>query len=151
VLVIAVGNSFRGDDGLGLELAARLRALQVPGLTVVEALGDVGLIDAWAGEERVVLVDAVQSGAAPGTVIRLDATTTRLPREWFHLSSHQVGVADAVELARTLHKLPRRLTFIGVEAQRFDEGAPLTTAVAGAIDEAVSLIQAESRVALRRE
>ena len=143
MLVLAIGNVFRGDDGAGLELAGCVRARNLPRVTVVEALGGVGLIDEWAGHDSVILLDAVQSGAAPGTVIRRDLLAAPLPREWFRLSSHQLGVADAVELARTLHRLPSRLVFIGIEGERFDGGVGLSPRVAAALGRASALIERE--------
>ena len=145
-LVIAIGNVFRGDDGVGPELAGRVRALDLPRVAVVEALGDVGLIDAWTGHDRVILLDAVQSGAAPGTLIRRDLGAAPLPRDWFGLSSHQLGVADAVELARTMRQLPKRLVFVGIEGERFDSGVGLTPRVAAALDEAARLVAREAGV-----
>jgi hydrogenase maturation protease len=142
-LVIAVGNVFRGDDGVGPELAGRVRALDLPRAVVVEALGDVGLIDAWTGHDSVILLDAVHSGAAPGTVIRRDLVAAPLPRDWFRLSSHQLGVADAIELARTMRRLPERFVFVGIEGERFDSGVGLSPCVAAALDEATRLVAAE--------
>ena len=143
-LVIAVGNVFRGDDGVGPELAARVRALDLPRVAVVEALGDVGLIDAWTGYDRVILLDAVHSGAAAGMVIRRDLNAAPLPRDWFRLSSHQLGVADAVELARAMRRLPRRLVFVGIEGERFESGVGLSPKVAAALDEAAALVKTET-------
>jgi hydrogenase maturation protease len=50
-----------------------------------------------------------------------------------------VGLADAIELARALGRLPPRVTVYGIEGERFDTGAPLSDSVAGAIDEVVAL------------
>ncbi len=144
MLVIAIGNVFRGDDGAGPELAARVRALGLPRVTVIEALGGVGLMDEWADEDVVVLLDAVQSGAAPGTVIRRDLLAAPLPREWFRISSHQLGVADAVELARTLRRLPARLVFIGIEGQSFATGVGLSPPVTAALTGAAALVEQEA-------
>ena len=145
MLVIAVGNAYRSDDGVGLELAAAVRALGLPQLTVVEALGDVAIIDAWAEHDAVILLDAVQSGAAPGTVIRRDVVEEPLPREWFHLSSHQIGIADAVEIARAMGTLPARVVFIGIEGEHFETGVGLSPAVASSIDRAAALVREEAR------
>ncbi len=144
MLVIAIGNVFRSDDGAGPELAARVRALDLPRVTVVEALGGVGLMDEWADDDAVILLDAVQSGAAPGTVIRRDLLAAPLPREWFRLSSHQLGVADAVELARTLQRLPARLVFIGIEGRSFESGVGLSPEVAAALTGAAALVEQEA-------
>lgn len=147
MLVMAIGNVFRGDDGVGPELAARVRTLGLPHVAVVDALGDVGLIDAWTGHDSVILLDAVHSGAASGTVIRRDLLAAPLPRDWFRLSSHQLGVADAVELARGLHRLPPRLVFIGIEGECFDSGVGLSPRVAAALNEAAALVHEETTIA----
>src|SRR5688572_24132063 len=78
-IVIGLGNEFRGDDGVGLIAARQLRER---GLAAVDHEGDLAaLIDRWKGAARVILIDAVASGAAPGTVHQFDASASPLPRE----------------------------------------------------------------------
>ena len=73
--VIGVGNRWRSDDGAGLEVAARLRGSLPAGVEVLEREGEpTALIGAWADADAVWLADAVRSGAAAGTLHRLDAT-----------------------------------------------------------------------------
>lgn len=87
-----------------------LRATAPPGARIREYEGEPsGLIDAWEGEGEVVLVDAVSSGAPPGTVHRLDPLKGPLPAELFRRSTHHLGVTEAVELARALDRLSDRL------------------------------------------
>ncbi|MFP5364517.1 MAG: hydrogenase maturation protease, partial [Thermoleophilia bacterium] len=106
-LVLGIGNDWRGDDAAGLEVARRLRAA---GVRAAGSAGDPsGLLDAWDGEREVILVDAVRSGAAPGTLHRLDARARPLPARLFRGSTHHLSVADAVELGRALGRLPERL------------------------------------------
>ena len=142
-LVLGIGNDWRGDDAAGLEVARRLRAA---GLRALGRAGDPsGLLDAWAGEREVILVDAVRSGAAPGTVHRLDATARALPARLFRGSTHHVGVADAVELARALGRLPERVELVGIEGGTFAAGQGLSPAVGRAVDAVTS--QLRSRLA----
>jgi hydrogenase maturation protease len=75
------------------------------------------------------LLDAASSGAEPGTVHRFVATEEALPREAFVTSSHHLGLADAVELARTVGRLPRELVVLGIEGASFAAGEGLTPAV----------------------
>jgi hydrogenase maturation protease len=102
------------------------------------------LIDLWNGHDHVILLDAVRSGATPGTIVRRNLVAAPLPREWFHLSSHQLGIADAVELARTMGQLPRRLVFVGIEGERFESGVGLSPRVTAALDDAARLVQRET-------
>ncbi len=132
VLVIGVGNDFRGDDAAGLELVRSLAP--APSVTVRAFDGDaVGLLDAWDGFDAVVIVDAVRSGAAAGTLQRFDASADAVPATFRHSSSHAIGVGEAIELARRLDRLPTRVMLFGIEGTRYDAGAPLTPDVAAAL------------------
>ena len=132
MLIIGVGNDFRGDDAAGLELVRSLAP--APGVSVREFAGDaVGLLDVWEGIDAVVIVDAVRSGAAAGTLHRFDASATAVPATFAHSSSHTIGVAEAIELARRLHRLPKRVVLFGIEGTRYDAGAPLSPDVAAAL------------------
>src|SRR2546425_140515 len=72
VLVIGVGNEYRSDDGVGLAVLRVLKAAGLPQTCFIESNGDaMGLLEAWAAATNVILIDAVASGAAPGTIHRL--------------------------------------------------------------------------------
>ena len=130
-LVVGIGNDLRGDDAAGLEVARRLRAA---GVRAVGCAGDPsGLLDVWDGERDVILVDAVRSGTAAGTLHRLDARARPLPARLLRGSTHHVGVADAVELGRALGRLPERLSLIGIEGEAFATGQGLSPAVGRAV------------------
>jgi hydrogenase maturation protease len=142
-VVIGVGNRLRGDDAVGLVVAERLqRRRGAP--RVVRHDGDLfGLPDLWKGAEVAVLVDALSSPDAPGTFRRFDVRESPLPRVGFRCSTHGVGVAEAVELARVRGVLPRRLIVYGVVGARFDPGMGMTAPVERAVDEVVRRILAE--------
>jgi hydrogenase maturation protease len=133
-LVVGIGNDDRGDDAVGLAVARRLRAAGVPRhVTVAESSGEAAaLVDAWGAAARVVLVDAVVSGASPGAIHRIDASAGPIPESVSTVSTHGFGVAGAIELARALGRLPESLVVYGIEGGRFDSGAPLTAGVARA-------------------
>jgi hydrogenase maturation protease len=142
--VIGVGNAWRGDDAAGLAVAGRLRGTVPSGVDVLEREGEpTGLVDAWDGVDAVWLVDAVVSGAAPGTVHRLDASEEELPAELFRASTHHLGLAEAVELARALGRLPASVVFFGIEAARVDAGDELTPEVAAAVDQVADAVREE--------
>jgi hydrogenase maturation protease len=150
VLIIAVGNAWRSDDGAGPELGLRLRRTGIRNAHVAEAAGSVDLLTLWGPEDDVIIVDAVVSGSRPGAVICRDAVALRLPREWFRLSSHQLGVADAIELARALGRLPRTLVFVGIEAERLDDGMGLSRRIQAALPAAIRAVRTEVRRLRRR-
>ena len=130
--MIGVGNAARGDDAAGL-LAARA----VGG---IELEGDPSaLLELFDGLDAAVVVDAVRSGAAAGTVRRFDAAAGPLPATLrSSTSTHLVGIADAIELARVLGRLPGVLVVYAIEGERFDLGAPVSPAVAAALERVVA-------------
>lgn len=139
-LILGIGNRFRSDDGVGPAVADRLNALGIP---AQEHSGEgAGLIDAWSGAADVVVIDATQSGAEPGTIVRLDAIGAALPRDLFRYSSHLFGLAEAVETARALGRLPDRLVIWGIEGAAFGFGDALSPAVADAAAEVARRVAA---------
>jgi hydrogenase maturation protease len=131
--VIGVGADLRGDDASGLVVARRLRARGVPALTTTPD----SLLADWQGLDAVVLIDSVRSGAEPGTIHRIDARRAPLPSGMGGASTHLLGLADAVELARVTDQLPDRLEIIGIEGRAFSLGAPLSPEVERAVDAVV--------------
>lgn len=145
-LVVALGNRWRGDDGVGPRVLDRLRLLDA-GLgddaDVAELDGEATrLVDAISDRELVVIVDAVRGAGAPGTVHRLDLDLHH-PAPSRPASSHGTGVADAIALGAALGRLPPRVVLVGVEAGRVGHGAGLSPAVTAALDEAAELVRRE--------
>lgn len=141
LLVIGVGNPYRGDDGAGIVVARKLKDLGLLGMVTREESGEgSSLIEAWANATSAVIVDAVSSGSAAGTIHRLDAHSRPIPTDFFHYSSHSFGVAEAIEVARALNELPQRLDVFGIEGGGFTAGDGLSPEVERAVDEVVSSI-----------
>lgn len=125
--VIGCGNLDRGDDGAGLLVARRLRAMGIPAL---EANG-LTLLDLWEPDDDVILVDAVSGGNGDDGAFG---------------STHGLGVAEAIELARSLGRLPARLRVYGIEGQRFGMGDEMSPEVAQAVEETALQIAAEAGI-----
>jgi len=143
-LCLGIGNRFRRDDGAGPALAAALAARALPAVSVAMLSGEgAGLVEAFARAPRVLVFDAVASGAAPGTVHRIDAHAANVPRGFFAYSTHAFSLADAVELARALDALPRELLVYGIEGADFGSGEGLSPAVAAAVDALASELAEE--------
>ena len=102
-------------------------------------------MEAWRGAENVVVVDAVRSGAAPGTLHRLDAHERPLPSQFFNYSTHAFSVAEAVEMSRALDQLPPHLSVYGIEGKDFAAGEGLSVEVEAGARKAVEQILKEIR------
>ncbi|MGO9268745.1 MAG: hydrogenase maturation protease [Terriglobia bacterium] len=157
ILVIGIGNEYRGDDAVGLIVTRRLAERRDLTFTLLEHNGDGAvLMEAWQGAETVIAVDAVNSGAEPGTTHRLDASRqsltdlTALPPEAWRGSTHAFSLVQAVELSRTLHQLPLHFVVYGIEGRNFEAGTGLSLEVAKAVPKVAESILLEASDARRK-
>jgi len=151
VLVIGIGNTYRGDDGAGLAVAEWLSAAAPPDITVLRHEGEpMSLPEIWDKADDVYLVDAVSSGGEPGNIYRFDVTAEPLVARLSPHGTHALGVADTIELARALGRLPRRLISYGIEGSCFDTGASLSPPVREAVAVVAERLLAELTQARNR-
>lgn len=145
--MVGIGNSDRGDDAVGLLVVEALRADPPTGVELLTSRGDMlALLDQIDGADLVVLVDAVVSGAAAGTILRIDATDGAVKQQLSQFTStHAFNLAEGIELARSLGRMPGRLVVYGIEGVEFGMGQPPGTAVRDAIDEVGNRIREECK------
>jgi hydrogenase maturation protease len=140
--LIGVGNTLRGDDAAGLEVARRVAGRAGGGLDVVTCGGGpAALLDAWAGAETVVLVDAARSGAPAGAVRRLTAAAAGAAR--LGAGTHDTGLAAALALGEALGRRPPALEIWAIEGGDFTLGAPLSPPVEAAVEALAGRLLAE--------
>ena len=143
-LVVGAGNPDRGDDGVGLLVARMLRDRLPVEVRIEERLGGAAeLIELLREADHAVLIDAMVSGAAAGTVRRFDCVAGEVAPGPGGASSHGLGIAAAVGLAAALSCLPRVCVVYGIEAVEFSPGADMSDVVAAAAEEAAELIAGE--------
>jgi hydrogenase maturation protease len=144
VLVVGIGNPDRGDDGLSAAIISRLRGRTPDGVRLLARNGDpLALIDEWDECDAVILIDAAMAINGPGRIHRVDAAADSLPLGWRQTSSHAFGLAETIELARNLGRLPGNLVLYLVESKSFETGTLLSPAAANAVIEVVELILAD--------
>lgn len=147
VVVAGLGSPDRGDDGVGAAVLRRVADL--PGVLATTTADPMSLLHLWEAAGAGVVVDAVRAGLPPGTVLTaelgaLDGSSVERAA-WLGTGlggTHAVGLAEVVELARALDRLPGRLVMVGVQAQRFTHGEPLSDAVAAAVPTAAAVVRA---------
>lgn len=145
-LVVGLGSPDRGDDAVGPVVAAAVGGLGLAGVTVLEQEDPTDLVLLWSGFRQVVVVDAVVSGAEPGTVLEVEVGAEPVsPRRWAALGAggtHAFGLGEAVELGRALGRLPDQVALVLVEALDLTAGNGLSVPVAAAVPRAVDAVRA---------
>ena len=143
-VVVGLGSPDRGDDAVGPVAAQLVAGLALPGVLVLAYEDPTGLLEVWRGMELAVVIDAVRSGAPPGSLAVVEVGGGLKPlsdHAWARTGragTRASGLAAAVELGRALHSLPQRLVLVGVEAVQLEDGEPLSDPVAAALDAVIS-------------
>jgi hydrogenase maturation protease len=141
MLVIGIGNEMRGDDAAGLHAVRRIRGLNLPEINAIEHSGEGSwLMEMWKNQSEVIVIDATQSESTPGTIHRYEAHRHSLPADTFGLSTHMIGLAEAIELSRALGELPKTLIVYGIEGKTFEFNHPLSREASFAINAVVNAI-----------
>ena len=140
-VVIAVDNAFRRDDGVGGAVATLVRDRLGPETDLVVLDGEPSrILDAWSGADAAIVVDAMRSGAEPGTVSTFEVGVDPLPLPGQIGSTHSLGLAQAVDLAKALDRLPARVLLVGIEGREYGEGVGLSPAVESAVPLAAEVV-----------
>ena len=136
LLVFACGNVLAGDDGAGREIVRRLREKGDCGVEFQESLqAGVDLLQSFDKADIILFVDAVSSGAPPGTLHLVSLPWAGLePRGVGSLSSHGWSLKETLELARALGKRVPRMLLLGVEVETISPNARRSKMVEEAIE-----------------
>ena len=138
-LVVGLGNPLMADDGVGLAALERLQAgWRLPPTVEVLDGGTWGLrlLPAIETAHRLLLLDAVEGHAAPGTLITLERDA--IPRLFTHkVSPHQIDLREVLALAELRGRLPPEVVAIGLQPGAVTMTPGLTPAVAAGLDDMV--------------
>lgn len=144
-LVLGIGNLVMGDDGVGVRVVQKLRQnLQLPPEVAVLDGGTLGLdiLPHLEGIERLIVVDALETGGAPGTLVRLAGDQIPLALET-KVSAHQMGLKDLLTVARLMGHAPAEMVLLGVQPASSEMGIGLTPSVEARVDVLLAGILAE--------
>jgi len=145
-IVMCIGNAYMHDDGLGIEVAKELRKSDLgEGVEVIERqLPDLSVLLRPEGALGIIIVDALKSGARPGTLTKLRVGEKGSPSLRVPLA-HELGLDDLIEFAgrNAIPLCP--ITVIGVEPASCEVGEGLTNTVAEALPSVLSEVVEELR------
>jgi len=147
--IIGIGQSFRGDDAIGIIIVEEWRKLCLSFIdehgveSEISSLPGLGLIDMMAGFETIIFVDAVQTGInLPGTIYKLREKQLASFVSGSK-STHGWGAAESLRLGRELKidEMPETVRVLGVEAGQFEVGADVSPEIQIKVKEIVETLQ----------
>jgi len=140
-LIVGVGNEFRGDDAIGIDMVQRLQQHRLSAATYLIVQRDASsLIDQWEGK-NIIVIDAVCSKNTKTGRIHLIDSFEKLTsyREKLY-STHGIGVVQAFELGKQLGRIPASFLVIGVEGENWGTGEQMSENVRNAIPEVEQMV-----------
>lgn len=136
MLIIGLGNEFRGDDAFGIQVILSLkRKFPLLGKFIIEQGDSSRLLDSWSGR-HVVIVDAIASKVLPvGAMCVSKSRDELIDNNQVLFSTHGLDLGHVLALGRDLKKFPKTVYFIGVVGSDWGMGDPMSQEVEGAIIE----------------
>lgn len=134
--MLGIGNLIMADDGVGVQVVQLLqeRCRFPAGVTLLDG-GTLGLdlLPKLEGVARLLVVDAVETGGAPGTLLRLAGDDIPLALET-KVSPHQMGLKDLLTVATLLGFDPAEMVLWGVQPECIEMGMELSPVVAAQVE-----------------
>jgi hydrogenase maturation protease len=144
-LILGIGNILLRDEGVGVHAIEKMMDMELP--PDVEILdggtSGVDLVDPVANRDKLIVIDAMQAGARPGTVYRLSPGD--LWRESASaISLHELGLLDTLAAAGHLGCAPGRVVIFGVQPGEVGAGLELSAEVTAALEDVIRLALEEA-------
>jgi len=140
VLVLGLGNLLLSDDGVGPVLLGEMADSETRWKGAVEFLDGgtqgLALLGHLTGRRALIIVDALSTGAPPGTVHRLTLGELRDLAPGRASSAHEGNAGELLAAAQLLDELPDQLFVVGVEPEKINTGLGLSASVQQALPEA---------------
>jgi len=144
-IVVGLGNPILGDDGVGWRVAGKVKEQLTPDLPAVVdclSLGGISLMEHLIGYERALLIDAVSSEGAIGSILVLKLKDMPNYSAYHITSAHDTSLQNAIDLGRSMGaKLPDEITVVGIATHHiYDFSEELSPPVAEAVPRAVEIV-----------
>jgi hydrogenase maturation protease len=142
ILVLGIGNLIMTDDGVGVRVVHLLQELyRFPETVRVMDGGTLGLdlLHYLEGVWRLLVVDAVETGGPPGTLVRLTGEEINIAFRT-KLSPHQMGLQDLLLVAELQGFAPEEMILLGVQPGEIEMGVELTAAVEAQVEPLVAAV-----------
>lgn len=143
ILVLGLGNVLLSDEGVGVKAVEVLqRRYHMPAAVEVVDGGTMGmeLIPYFEKRRRVILIDAVRSGGAPGSVVKIEDPPAFLKKR---MSPHHIGLGDVLAFVILSYGRLPAITLLGMEPDQVTPGLDLSPAVAHGFPRLVTRVVAE--------
>lgn len=145
ILILGLGNLLMGDEGLGVHAVRELEKRNLPAYVDVVDGGTPGLqiLELMEGYDKVVIIDAVDAGMEPGTILRFGSQDVTSEEVGAALSLHQEKVLRVLKLAEYLGRDLAPVVIYGMQPEAMGWSAELSPAVLARLGSLVDTVEGE--------
>ncbi|MFB6085882.1 MAG: hydrogenase maturation protease [Halodesulfurarchaeum sp.] len=145
--IVGVGNQIMGDDGVGARVVETLEE-SVLGDREDVIFANAGTtaffaLEAMSGCERAIVIDAIATGADPGTIHQYRFVDGAFAGEIPEMTMHDFSFAEALEAGRNAYDIPDEVLILGVEPARIEMSMELSEPIERTVPHLVEHIQEE--------
>jgi hydrogenase maturation protease len=145
-LILGVGNLLLTDEGIGIHVVQRILATRTlpDDVNVVDGgTAGLGLLYDLEGVDKLVIIDAVETGHPPGSIVRLSGDQIPVYMS-LKLSPHEITLPDFLAAARLRDLYPKEVVVWGMQPASLEVGVELSPALAARLDELVEHVVQEA-------
>ncbi len=146
IIILGVGNLLMADEGVGVHVAEELMKMDLPeGVRVVEGGTDgFKLLNVILGASKLIIIDAVKAGEAPGTIYRFTLEEAPSFPDIYKTSVHQIGILEVVNLSSLVGDTPETI-IIGIEPKAIKMGMDLSPEIESKLPRIIEIVMDEVR------
>jgi len=141
MVIIGIGNLLLMDEGLGIHVINELEKQKLPQNVVIYDGGTGGfkLIDLMQGAEKVIFIDAVETGKAPGTItiFTSEDVYSAYPAKKFSL--HDNDLLEVIKMTKLLENLSG-IEIVGVQPKTIHYGTTLSQELTDAMPHIINTV-----------
>ena len=144
-VIIGVGNLLLKDEGAGVHVAQELQKKRLPAAVEVHdgGVAGIGLLEFFPGASKVLLIDAADMDLDPGASVRFTPEEVAGKAGGPRFSTHDVGLLEVLELARTLGQCPPEVVIYGIQPKEISWGTELSPEVQATVPRVVEMVLGE--------
>jgi len=141
-VILGVGNILQKDEGLGVRAVEIIKDRFDLGddVRIIDG-GTMGLdlLPFIEGNDKILIVDAVNTGGKPGTIVRLEGD--EVPRFLStKLSVHQIGLPDMLSAAMLMGIMPEEVCLIGIQPETIGSGTELSESIKHKMEDIITAV-----------
>ncbi len=137
-IVVGIGNPILKDDSVGIKVVERIEGVDTAVLTTT----NFEVLDVIAGYELAIIVDAIKTGAEPGSIYVLSLGDILISRNY--TNTHNLTLATTLKLGYEIfpERMPKDIKIVAIEVEDAESfGEECTPKVREAIPKAVETIK----------